>query len=272
MQVFSDLQLGDGNGGASALWNALADNYYIGASRTIVDGDLTEWSSQDEYDWLKGIIQSAGYSLDDFAFAAGNHELRTTEGESFDTLVNRFMSNFGTGMYFEKELAGQDIIVLGSDIQPDCWAGAHFSDEELAWLRDRLAYNASIGRTSYVIVHQPIENTVNGSYTGQWGVSDGCGIENMSELSSILNDYSNVIVFTGHTHYSEQVSSVYRADSSHPLYVNTAAMAYLQSNDNDSYDGSQGWYVYVYTDKIVLKGYDFANNGWTGISYTFSLG
>lgn len=73
--------------------------------------------------------------------------------------------------------------------------------------------------------------------------------------------------FSSHTHYALEVNdngrgSLYRANSWTPLYVNTGAIAYEQTNDDSTFSGSQGWYVYNFANRVVLRGYDFLKQCW----------
>ena len=45
-------------------------------------------------------------------------------------------------------------------------------------------------------------------------------------------------------------------------FVNTAAVSYLWSDDDTAVDGSEGYYVEVYEDYILLKGREYTNRDW----------
>jgi hypothetical protein len=82
-------------------------------------GDFVEYPDQADYDIATSIVSSSGYSTDFFIFAMGNHECY---GSDYDLLRARFKSEFGlSGVYYEREVASQDFIVLGSDGYPNCW-------------------------------------------------------------------------------------------------------------------------------------------------------
>lgn len=274
-QVISDLQLeSDSDTFASHFLTTLSRIKANGTNGIVINGDLTEWSTQYDYNCLFSLISRSGLSKSDFTFVSGNHELRTENGESFATLQNRYISNTGVpGVYYSTTVAGQDFIVLGSDLEADWWVGANLSQRQLTWLDSKLAQEKAAGKVCYVFLHQPLANTVVGSASGSWATTDGNGVDDNDAVYGIVEKYSNVIMFSSHTHYALEVSNCYRKDFSSPLFVNTAASAYLQSSDDsDGIVGAEGWYVFVLNNKILLRGYNFLTDSWiTRASYTYSF-
>ena len=73
-------------------------------------------------------------------------------------------------------------------------------------------------------------------------------------------------MFNGHSHWTlDADNSIYAPKNSAAIF-NTASVSYLwQSYDlptGERLEGSQGYYVKVYSDSVVVLGRDFANGKW----------
>lgn len=212
-----------------------------------------------------GIIDEQRLDRSKFTFVAGNHE---QYGGDYPLLWQRFLDETGLqSRYYSRDVCGCDFIVLCCDrFPPYGWVSAAMSDEQLNWLDQKLSVDAQTGKQAYVYVHWTIPRTVAGSYPGDWAFDAENANASGVALRSILDSYQNVLVFTGHSHRS---LDVYRGSSSTPLYINTGAISYLDDVHDDGYSGSQGWFVYVFANRVVLEGRDFAADRWTGQSFTF---
>lgn len=168
-QVISDLQTTSTSGwNADYFRNALADIKSIvpTTDNLVIVGDLTEWSTQYEYDCVKSMLASAGFSLADVTAVMGNHEQR---GSDYEALWRQFCANFGLdSVYYERVVNGQHFIVLGCDQVPNNWCGTQLSAAQLSWLDATLEANRRVGAVSYVFIHQPLENTIDGSAWWRW--------------------------------------------------------------------------------------------------------
>ena len=82
-----------------------------------------------------------------------------------------------------------------------------------------------------------------------------------------ISKYKNVLFFNGHSHWDlNSYQTMYTKDDNLPNIFNTASVAYLWSsyylNTGEYLKGSQGYYVEVYEDKILVLGRDFTNSKW----------
>jgi 3',5'-cyclic-AMP phosphodiesterase len=136
---------------------------------------------------------------------------------------------------------------------------SYISATELAWLDEKLAEHESAGRVTYVMLHHPIADTVSGTASWQWAMQSEHSIDDMAAVKAVLSKYTDVVVFTGHSH---EAVSYYQSATSGPLYVNTASVSYLVDDYLNEYEGSQGWYVYVLQDKVILRARDFTTGTW----------
>ena len=110
----------------------------------------------------------------------------------------------------------------------------------------------------FVYLHQSLYNTVAGSFKGQgWN-----GIMQDERVREILKKYPQVYFFNGHSHWDmNSYGNAHLAMNDLPNVFNTASVAYLwTSYDNPTGEylrGSQGYYIYVYEDKVLVLGRDF---------------
>lgn len=264
-EVLSDLHI---ESNSSAIHNqhfiaALKDiNKTAPDSDTIVfNGDLTDFGQTAQYTQLQAIINHVN-PKPEITYVVGNHELRDNTG--YDNQIARFKQYTGvTSPYYKKEFKNCTFIILGSEataIGEQKWNhSAHISDTQFNWLETTLK-SANIGsKPIFLFVHQPLKNTVSGSLGNQ----DWDGIRQDSRLRAILEKYPQVTMFSGHTHWE--------LDSKQPFYngkgltfsaFNDASVGYLWTDSQQHKVGSQGLYVEVYKDKILVKGRDFETGCW----------
>ncbi|RJE82802.1 hypothetical protein D3P07_26190 [Paenibacillus sp. 1011MAR3C5] len=108
-------------------------------------------------------------------------------------------------------------------------------------------------------MHQPLKNTVAGSYEEQqWH-----GVEEDVGLRAVLAGYPQAILFSGHTHWElEAGHTYYDGVGKLPAMVNAVSTAYLWTDEDQHKDGSQGLFVNVYEDRVVVRGRDFERSDW----------
>jgi hypothetical protein len=93
------------------------------------------------------------------------------------------------------------------------------------------------------------------------------GINQSKEFADILKGYGEVILFSGHSHWEmDSLHSMKTRDSKLPTIFNTSSVAYLWNDNsmssNIGIEGSQGYYIKAYEDKILVLGRDFVNGQW----------
>ena len=111
-------------------------------------------------------------------------------------------------------------------------------------------------------MHQGMKNTVSGTSDSEawWGINDD------EKLRELLKEYPNVFFFTGHTHSTMNwPNSMYGGGKNAALF-NTGSVADLWiSNYNSTgemLEGSQGLYVQVYGETVLVRGRDFETGEW----------
>jgi len=114
------------------------------------------------------------------------------------------------------------------------------------------------------MIHQAVPDSVAGSLNGQWEYN--YGIKNHEELTDVPNDYNNVILLSGHSHWELDAEGNLNPGSEDiSVAVNTASIEYLWTDylgEEGYMDGSQGFYVRTYEDKVVLLGRNFYDHKW----------
>lgn len=183
--------------------------------------------------------------------------------ECYFKYTNSVSANPTDSVYYAHKINGQYFIHLGSQSQTENgYADLH--QDQLAWLKGALKRADKEGVRAYVFIHQPLKNTVTGTLEDlnqKW-----YGVVQDGELREILDAYSNVLVFSGHTHINlESFQPALLGGKEKPSYFNDAAIGKMVSminNTSADYEGSQGLCVEVYNDKILVRGRDFANKQW----------
>lgn len=229
-------------------------------SRAIIHvGDVTDHGLAEEYGELERILQenSASGRLPKMWFATGNHDMGLGLRD-WEELIGLFLSSTGMpGPYYDCRIDGYHFIFLGTEqaLELHCT----LSKVQLTWLDLKLAEDASPPRPAFLFLHQPLKNTVAGSYEAQ----DWHGVKEDEELRSVLSKHRHAIMFTGHTHWElEARNCAFDGREELPAMFNAASVAYLWTDANEHKDGSQGYFVEVYKERVLIKGRDFQAGRW----------
>ncbi|WP_171689480.1 discoidin domain-containing protein [Paenibacillus germinis] len=175
----------------------------------VITGDLTEGSTDAQYDALMSIMNSTAHPP--AYYVIGNHDVRATAG-TFAQLEARFKQKTGMpAMYSDAWIEDHHFIFLGTE-QNEGSDEVFLSDNQLSWLETKLAENADYDKPIFVFIHQPLQETVNGTYIangyGLKGWRDG--VRQWTKVKSILAKYPQVIFTSGHMHSS---AGMFRAES-----------------------------------------------------------
>ena len=228
----------------------------------VINGDITDHGLEEEYDLVAQLAEEAGLQFpDDFVPVMGNHEQRGADGhntpETYQELRDAFLRRCELRrLYYDTEVNGLHLIVLGPDADPAAWYSFKLSDEQLSWLDDLLERDEEQGRRSFVFLHQPADNTVCYTHEGELAHAS---LESSDALLQVVSKHPNVILTTGHSH---SPSDFQRPDPEGPLFVANSAIAYLRLDPhNDSGEGgfgmSRGLVVDVYSDRTEFISWDY---------------
>ena len=262
------------------------ENY--GCSFCIANGDLTQTGL-----YLRTSESTAGTEyLDEGQFAKykeicdkhtipvyelmGNHE--SYYGMPISNNLTLMENYTGNGALSYTVTQGNDLFILCGQPRDS----AVMSDTDFAWLGTILEANK--GKRCFVFVHSHIDDNVvdgvedsgNPAFARENSIfGDGYwGAVNRTNFINLMKQYSNTILFHGHTHmmfhaqqfdkqanYTEEngFKSVHIPSSGLPrelLWDEEEKKYYWEGRDTES----QGYIVDVYDDCIVLNGWDFIHN------------
>ncbi|AUS79640.1 phosphohydrolase [Actinoalloteichus sp. AHMU CJ021] len=218
---------------------------------TVINGDIVDRGYDFEYEAVSEVLRAHGRDLPLLA-AIGNHEAYAPawcdqhtlcqptwpNGFTEEGLYESFHDFAGTDSVYQ-ELVIDDAVMLTLGTERLMWwenpnfdDQVYLSDTQLDWLRDRLAHHGRTGRPIFVFTHYPLARTVTQSDgdAGRYHLQD-------AELRSILGDYPQSVLFSGHTHAQvthDRWATRVRVPGGHPdgfLAVDTAAVLnhqYLQ--------------------------------------------
>ena len=246
----------------SHFYNALLDIKCLSGntSGVFTVGDNTDMGSTTHYDYLFSTIEKVfGDNAPKFYYTVGNHDYMYSSESvgGFDRAIELFKSSTGMeNSYYAIELNNSKYIFLSSDEKT---VEGSMGNEQLEWFKEQLA-TINKNEFAFIFLHQPLKDTTSGTLAGQ----NWFGMANVSEqIKTLLKDYPNVLLFTGHTHYElESVSSTNLGHGSNANYINNASVAYLWSNTYDETVGGQCNFIEVYEDYILIKGRDLFEGKW----------
>ena len=232
-------------------------------------GDITNSGLTAEWAKAKQIMDSVS-GVPKAYYAIGNHDLYEVSTPYAEKIRDFLVYAESERVYYEVETGGFHHLILGSQQQQtdkdsptgNTGVDAILLDDQLEWLDGRLrALSEASSDPVFVYCHQSLYDTIAGSLKGQeWN-----GVRPEERLRAILAKYPQAILFNGHSHWVMQsYRNAYLASDEMCAAFNTASVGYLWSTTDkeESVSGSQGYYVRVYADEILISGRDFACGAW----------
>jgi Icc protein len=270
--VFSDLHISSYDSATSIkLKQALDDvkSFDSKVEAIFMTGDLTDTGTAQDFKELRAILNS--YKLPPYYANMGNHDyysvwINKNNGWDKDTFPNgksdalsreQFNKFFGYKKpYNEVTLNGYTFLLLSQETyvqeKPEVGEGAWYSDEQLKWLTERLAASYDPVKPMFVMIHQPLP-----------AIGDDGGTHQLiraKEFRRILKPYKNVFVLCGHRHMDFQNGTAHYVKETFHFFHNSSVGRPLNRNfQAETKTKSQGYYVQVYTNKIVFRGREFSN-------------
>lgn len=255
-----------------------------------IAGDITPRGYDFEYAAVRQTLERHPHPKN-VAWAIGNHEFYVPKysdpntlaqatwpnGTTEDSLFRSFYNFAGRNkVYSETSFGGVPVLSLGTERyshyhDAKLWDEVWISDEQFAWLEDRLAYWARRRRPVMVLTHHPLPNTVSGTHNKLY-LNDYLQPD---RLLSILGRHKDVFLFSGHTHWDLNLSDwVVRrvvpgtGNLEGFTVVNTAAVQVGWMDDGKGGEVSlgdafnQGLQVEVGPHSVVIKARDFTTGTW----------
>ena len=228
-----------------------------------VCGDFTNDGSADQFATALSLYKSVN-GLPKMTVSFGNHDWRLVDETNFAglTYLKQFNSDItADSIYYDYWLNGYHYIMLCSDW--DTWSSTNYSakisDAQLAWLDKLLAEDTEKDpdKPVFVMMHEPIYGSVsstNGSYNND--------INNLEQYKKVLSKYGQVILFSGHSHAAlDARGNMFNGSTDVPVAFDTASIADPWNYETEIYTStSEGYYVRVYKDKVVVLGREFTSH------------
>lgn len=220
----------------------------------IVDrGKVVEYAN---YNTIYNEVKATVSNLPTVYSVFGGHEWFDFSSSGGDTSHEAAMERFyqytnSSTPYYAMDIQDCHYILFGPDSMPIDQTTVTISDAALSWLRNTLA-GYTDGKPIFMFLHQGLPGTVSGAG----------GVANPAALKAVLKDYPQVILFTAHSHVSlDTLSNMYVADSNMCNVFNTAAVSYQMDEQltatMTTVHGSEGYFIEVYEDAILVRGRDF---------------
>ncbi|WP_083205378.1 metallophosphoesterase [Bacillus sp. FJAT-27264] len=226
-----------------------------GSSGIMHIGDVTDHGFPEEYEEVSRILSLHQAGLPNVRFTLGNHDVGLGDWHSRLAL---YASRTGMpGPYHDHWIDGYHFIFIGTEENLPLFCD--LSKEQLQWLDLKLGEESSPDKPVFLFLHQPLKDTVAGSLESQ----EWYGVTQDRELRAILSKHPQTLLFTGHTHWEMEVdNTMYPGRGETATMFNAASTAYLWTNEDEHKDGSQGFYVEIYSDKVLVRGRDFKTGTW----------
>ncbi|MBP1325877.1 putative phosphodiesterase [Leucobacter exalbidus] len=230
-------------------------------------GSVAEW--QEIYDVMDG---SKDIRPPQTVAGMGNHERYAVGG--FDANFQRFLDfaerDKSWGEYVLEGPSGDlPVIVLGQEMSGP--SDVPMTEAQVKFLEERLAFWTEQDKQVVVMSHFPLGNTVSAS-SMPWYSNHH---QHNNRLTSILGNYPNAVVFSGHTHYPAELGDwamQRRTADGHAdgfWSINTLAMHIewdLRGEDTKDVtevttrDVNRGLTLDAYEDRMVITAHDFATD------------
>lgn len=261
--------LGDVHNRTGNFQRAINDLYTINPcmDALILNGDSVDQGIERQYDSVKKVLNKNKALLPKTVIKnIGNHEffdytIGRNSPKQIKTFINRYLEFSGEKeVYHDKWIKGYHFISLGSE---DCKSKttnsveASISKKQLDWLQQKLDEKYQKGKPIFVFLHQNLKPYWN------WG-----GVKQSSELKQILSKYSEIILFTSHTHADLTGSSLILNQPFTTVHTGAIKSTLIPSVNNDVITGIsekpyiKGLYVEANGDTVTIKGRDIKEKQW----------
>lgn len=231
-------------------------------------GDFTQSGTEAQYRGIFNIMdQYSPVSDDKVIMALGNHDVRgfnSADWNKDETVISaywptakalylkhnkRYMPGNGETLYFDRWLGGYHFIVLNTE--NGLKDTMYLSGEQLNWLEETLAEDASPDKPIFVMGHNALKDS-------HWRSNILLDFGNQdSKVKEIFAKYPQVIYMSGHIHngfgVAEAIDREYGTLIDLPSYNET---------ENGVTEAGTGYQVKIYEDSVVFKARNFKTSAW----------
>lgn len=231
-------------------------------------GDFTQSGTEAQYDAMYQIMeQYSPVSDDKVMITLGNHDVRGTSSAQWNRDENvessywqtakklylennaKYMPNNGETLYFDRWLGGYHFIVLNTE--NGLKDAMYLSPEQLKWLEETLAENASPDKPIFVMGHNALNDT-------HWrsNILNGFGNQD-SQVKEIFKKYPQVIYMSGHIHNG--FGTVEAIDREFGTMIDLPS---YNDSENGVTETGTGYHVKIYEDRVVFRARNFKTSSW----------
>lgn len=263
--VLSDIHNND-----ERLTKAIKDLHKINCQMDamILNGDTVDQGIDEQYENIAKVLEKNSSKLPNKIIKnMGNHEYYNYDADTcteqdLKDRQNKYLNFSGYDkIYHDEWVKGYHFISLGSDsnkVSELNNTGACISDEQINWLKSKIEEKYEKGKPIFIFLHQPIN--------GKFFELNVYSTNRSKEIEKILCQYPEVVLFSSHNHIKPDEEN---DKSFKPVTVSTGSVnanfvrdksnKYGYSSD-DSF--SNGIYVEVKGNKVIVKARDFLNKDW----------
>ncbi|GIP31077.1 metallophosphoesterase [Paenibacillus sp. J2TS4] len=237
----------------------------------VITGDLTDYGREKDYKELRRVLD--GFDLPPLYANMGNHDYYNIwmdkqgqfnregmpNGKSDADSREAFQAFMGQDKpYHETWINGIHLIMLSQEVymeeKPDVGEGAWYSDEQMAWFKEQMEPHRD-GKPALVMIHQPLPEA------GQDGGTHR--LIRAKEFRAIVQSCPNVFVFSGHQHQDfTDGMGPYVQEQFHWFRNSSVSRVMNRKYEIVRPEASQGLYIEVYEDRVLLKGREFSDGRW----------
>jgi len=259
------------------LKNALIDLKSINPELTalVLNGDTVDLGQPEDYAKISLCLEENSALLPKIVIKnMGNHEFYQEYGrgpnsrKSNDILIARYL-DFSSRVlvYDDNWINGYHFIHMGSESTYNKYVDsstvrATISDEQILWFEEKLAEDYTPGKPIFVFLHQPLDNTVVFSHYYRYNINKD------QVIRSIFEKYPEIIFFSSHSHHCFELPGNFYTDPSGFKCVDTSSVSrptYIDTKEGVEKEwvpSSEGVYVEVFKDKVVIKAREFKKSEW----------
>lgn len=231
-------------------------------------GDFTQSGTAAQYNGMYNIMdQYSPVSDEQVIITLGNHDVRGSNSADWnkdETVISkywptakalyleknaRYMPDTDGKVYFDRWLGGYHFIVINTE--NGIKDAMYLSDEQLAWLDQTLAENASPDKPIFVMGHNALKDTHwRSNILNDFGNQD-------SKVKAIFEKYPQVIYMSGHIHNGLGV--VEAIDRGFGTMIDLPS---YNDSENGVTETGTGYHVKIYDDSVVFKARNFKTSTW----------
>lgn len=254
--------------------NALKKFQDYGCDFVGITGDIANDGTAAQLQIYKNIITPYNDTMPVYV-AAGNHDAR-----SGGMNLSQWENYTGHELYFSFEHEGDYFIFLGDNNWP---SGSNnkqiLTPEQLDWLE--LELEKSAGKNVYLFEHIFLNDTCGDIFYENGDVVYGKWFDETTEgenrFRSLMRKYDNVTFFNGHSHWKFYLQennmdlNIFDGDGDYCTMVHipsiTVPRDFINQKRVEDSSNSEGYFVDVYENATLLRGYDFMKDKFYAYAY-----